>query len=545
MKLNYIEFRNFRSFGNEWVRIENPSKINIFIGPNNSGKTNILRFVDLMGKVKDQLRSVRWGQEIAISGFLSADDFYKFQNQKIEIKICFDLEKNEQDVLYGVISPNNLYVQYDIQGDQLKLSRTSINDITNSASLGNFLQKWAHSHGGGIPGGPLEDMQAAMNNYINLTKFVSLPGVILVPEYRKLAQDKHLRTELKKIIHPTYLDKIRQEPRKRALYGLLEVILGAKCDISIPDIEREIEIEINGFQQSLSSVGAGVQELLLLGFYLATQHNVIFCIDELETHLHPAAQRKILDYMANKTDNTYYVATHSNNFLDFTVKDKSIYVVRKEKDDTQIDKAENNTAIRNALDDLGIRASEIYQANGIIWVEGPSDRIYIKKWLEMKCPDYQEGLNYAFQYYGGKILSHYSLNDVAFEEYLNILKINRNAYVVMDSDKEEKYEEKDLRDTKQRIIKECKENNIGYWVTEGREVENYLSDNLLSKFKGQVIKRDIYKPIKDYLADFEKKSKVDFAREFVKTMTVEEFSSNYNLSEKIDEIIVAIKSWNQ
>lgn len=31
----------------------------------------------------------------------------------------------------------------------------------------------------------------------------------------------------------------------------------------------------------------------------------------------------------------------------------------------------------DALDDLGVKASDLLQANGIIWVEGPSDRAYI------------------------------------------------------------------------------------------------------------------------------------------------------------------------
>ena len=31
------------------------------------------------------------------------------------------------------------------------------------------------------------------------------------------------------------------------------------------------------------------------------------------------------------------------------------------------------------LSNLGIRASELLQSNGVIWVEGPSDRVYIKR----------------------------------------------------------------------------------------------------------------------------------------------------------------------
>ncbi len=545
MKLNYIEFKNFRSFGNEWVRIENPSKINILIGPNNSGKTNILRFIEILGKLRGNLSSAQIDQPMGLSGIISSDDFYQFRNHNLEIKICFDLDEKEKAELYGALPHTNLYVHYELSENRFKLIRTSINEITDTGLLQNFQQQWIRAHGGGTSGGDLGMMQTTINQQLHLSRFIAIPETFFVGEYRKLTGDKELRNELKNIISPTHLTRSEQQPRKEALYALLKVIFDADCVISVPDIEQEIQIEINSFQQPLSSVGAGIQEIILLGFYLITKQDAIFCIDEPETHLHPAAQRRFLDYISKNTRHTYYVATHSNHFLDFAVKEKSIYIVKKSATDTGMERVESNGIIRNALDDLGIRASEIYQTNGIIWVEGPSDRIYIKQWLEMKYPEYQEGLNYAFQYYGGRILSHYSLTDAAFKEYLNILEINRNAYVVMDSDQEKEYEEKDLRDTKQRIILECKKNDIGFWITKGREIENYLSDDLLSQIEGAAIKRDIYRPIKEYTSRFGKIPKVDFAREVVGQMTVDEFNSNGDLSDKIDKIAEAIKRWNR
>jgi hypothetical protein len=56
----------------------------------------------------------------------------------------------------------------------------------------------------------------------------------------------------------------------------------------------------------------------------------------------------------------------------------------------------------DVLSDLDVRASDLFQSNGIIWVEGPSDRVYIKKWLEIKDPSTIENLHYQFAYYGGK-----------------------------------------------------------------------------------------------------------------------------------------------
>lgn len=61
------------------------------------------------------------------------------------------------------------------------------------------------------------------------------------------------------------------------------------------------------------------------------------------------------------------------------------------------------------LNDLDVRASDILQSNGIIWVEGPSDRVYIKHWLEiLGSGDIEEGRDYQFLYYGGRLLSHYT-----------------------------------------------------------------------------------------------------------------------------------------
>lgn len=58
---------------------------------------------------------------------------------------------------------------------------------------------------------------------------------------------------------------------------------------------------------------------------------------------------------------------------------------------------------------MDVKASDILQSNGIIWVEGPSDRIYLKRWLELFTPnEYEEGKHYQFLYYGGRLLSQYN-----------------------------------------------------------------------------------------------------------------------------------------
>ncbi len=91
----------------------------------------------------------------------------------------------------------------------------------------------------------------------------------------------------------------------------------------------------------------------------------------------------------------------------------------------------------SVLDDLGIRASDILQSNGIIWVEGPSDRIYLKHWIDLYSErGFLEGTHYQCVFYGGKLLAHLNAKKgTSQEDGVDILKANRNLAILIDSDR--------------------------------------------------------------------------------------------------------------
>lgn len=179
-------------------------------------------------------------------------------------------------------------------------------------------------------------------------------------------------------------------------------------------------------------------------------------------------------------------------------------------------------------------------------MEGPSDRIYIKKWMEIFCDNhFEEGKHYQFLYYGGRLLSQYSAKEET--ELVSIITTNRNAAIVIDSDK--KYKSASLNNTKKRIINEFEKLNMFYWVTKGKEIENYIPKEAIELMTGEIIEKgckryDLFPEyIELYYKNFTNK-KVPFANEVKKYITKDNSSSILDLENQIRKLYKIIEKWN-
>jgi hypothetical protein len=127
--------------------------------------------------------------------------------------------------------------------------------------------------------------------------------------------------------------------------------------------------------------------------------------------------------------------------------------------------------------ELGYKASDLLQANAVVWVEGPSDRIYLESWLSAADADLIEGIHYSIMFYGGRLLSHLSAGDEEVKEFISLRTLNRNVALVMDSDRSNADDE--INDTKKRLLREFATNGGVAWLTDGREIENYVEPDFL------------------------------------------------------------------
>ncbi|PKN25835.1 MAG: hypothetical protein CVU65_07480 [Deltaproteobacteria bacterium HGW-Deltaproteobacteria-22] len=296
-----------------------------------------------------------------------------------------------------------------------------------------------------------------------------------------------------------------------------------------------------------------------------TRDQFVFAFEELENNLHPALLRRLFQYLLDyvrREKCMLFLTTHSSVALDFFGPcDDAQFIHVSRKDDTSVAKVVNAHFDKlGVLSELGAKPSDLLQANGIIWVEGPSDRIYLNKWIQLFSDGgLQEGRDYQCAFYGGALLADVEVKDPAaqVDEMVNLIRVNPNIILVCDSDRTS--EDTPLKDAVARIEQECKGVNCAMnWILNAKEIENYLPGSILEKVYGKTnlpdpdqLKR-FFRSKKDGETSYLEKElgrkspqKMDLALKASRLMTKENMSERFGLAEKMTEIVAKIREWNR
>ena len=362
------------------------------------------------------------------------------------------------------------------------------------------------------------------------------------------------------LVRETLLDNLNEIMGEDAMFTEI-VTQQVKIDESN---EWEIFLrEDNKGRISLSDSGSGLKTILMVLVYTILipkieKKNIdeyIFMFEELENNLHPSLQRRLLKYIENLSQKgcIFFLTTHSNVMLDNFQNSNKVNALHVVKNNGEISIVNTTNSIQknDILNDLGIKASDILQSNGVIWVEGPSDRIYMNKWIELWSDGkFKEGKDYQCVFYGGRLLNNLTFDEE--EDLINLLKVNRNSIILIDSDKENG--PASLNDTKKRICEEASKNKIMCWITKGREIENYVSKNTIDsklEIAGPNVLFNQYDNIEDYLDKLENglgkkflKDKIGYAKIFTTDVKKEDYEHNLDLDEQMKNVISAITKWN-
>jgi len=236
-------------------------------------------------------------------------------------------------------------------------------------------------------------------------------------------------------------------------------------------------------------LGDGIQAIILLTFPLFINqdkdHQIFY--EEPELYLHPGMQRIFINALNKFNKTQAYIATHSNHFLDASLdypKKISIFSLTKNLKNEGLAKfyIENLSSPKmSVLNALGVRNSSVLLANCSIWVEGITDRLYLKQYLEIFMRDnpdnnpilsrFNEDMHYVFFEYGGDNVLHYSFSEEPSSDGINARFLSNKVFLIHDKDQGKKTRHDRLR----------QELNEHYYMLDVLEIENLLSPHVLKR----------------------------------------------------------------
>lgn len=561
-----IKIANYKCFKNE-IGFDEIKPINVVIGKNNIGKSSLIDMIEFHYNMDRYCIECKKNSnlKLIINKTLDENDFDSFSKSTYS-----SWNKSSVPRL-----DDNSYAHTHLKNKNFCYNYRVIKDTTYSSHSNKKQEKYIINEDfPNLDSSKIEQIFRGIKfKSKNVKRIYSERNIVPEKDSNTIQVDGHgngASNIINKFINRNDLDssKVQVDLLKK-----LNEIMGDNynfTNIVVQTIEDKDNLvweifldEENKGRIALSQSGSGLKTVILLLIFTVLLpilekkklEEYIFVLEELENNLHPSLQRNVIKYIESLTSTgvTFFITTHSNVFIDsyadFSI--VNLYHLFKVNNEIKLVKVEHSLDKNSILNDVGFKASDILQSNGIIWVEGPSDRLYINKWIELWSNNtIKEGKDYQCVFYGGKLLSHLSF-DENIDELINLLKINRNSIILIDSDKKKETER--INTTKSRIKKECEANNIMCWITKGREIENYITADIIKESLNLESKKVFNKndDIKDFLNKIQNKlgnkfesNKVGFAKKFINNMNLDNCKNTLDLDSNMKKVIKTISDWN-
>jgi putative ATP-dependent endonuclease of OLD family len=399
-KLKSITIENFRSI-KEPVTIKFPvNQPVVLIGENNSGKTNIIRALDIMfGEYHPKYKD-----------FDDHDYYGRNPNKNTKIKIHIEVEQ-----LQTRLGPQGQYSCTGFKLEKKKNCETKYvaiqDDLQENKYVSNELREEIST--------VLVSSEQNLSYQLSYASKYTLLSKVTKAFHDKLTSDDNRKNRLQELYKQT-LDIFDEVDEFKKFRDSMSSITGnfiqnmthaLQLDFSAYDPSnyfKNLKVQPTDGGQTLNfeELGTGQQQILALSFAHAyakcfkDKSSLILILDEPEAHLHPLAQKWLARTLFRMVNDglQIVITTHSPYFIDLNYLE-GLYLVRKENNATKVinkskrelaefcketgaTKADEKTIIPFYSKSATSNILKGFFANKVVLVEGMTEELTLPIYLE-------------------------------------------------------------------------------------------------------------------------------------------------------------------
>lgn len=394
MKLKNVTLTNFKSFKSEKVNFNN---VNIVIGKNNAGKSNLIEGLDLFFN-------------------------YRKKYLRSELNDCFLKNRGTRSTKIKF----TILCVFEIKGKiiDIKVSKR-VKKFSPINTEGELRVRFIHTRSGHAFK-KYEIFNCATSKYIFLSnsefsKLFKKVEFLYIPAFRDFSS-----TTILDDIFGRIFDKTSAVRKNRIISSLNDVrdnidsnIIASfkrdfnslidndffgelNLDLQFKEKDRKLIQDIlktytpllsDSAQTEIIDKGSGLQSFIIIWLYnyfsTLSSKNLILAIEEPEAHLHPTAQKNLMKGIKNifkSKKNQIIITTHSPFLANSTELD-NIISIQFQKKTSKIMQVKNDYFTKDDLNyferNLSAERKDIFFSDFIILTEGLSDRLVINYFLKL------------------------------------------------------------------------------------------------------------------------------------------------------------------
>ncbi|MFI3154845.1 MAG: AAA family ATPase [Methylococcaceae bacterium] len=339
MKLHSLKIQNFRAIKNldklDFTdNLSKPRAVTLIVGPNGSGKTSILDAIQVVVKSLEnpQHPELREGLDFSVQQLVHGNSRV---NHHAKIELEYSIEEDEASAINEIFRALSLPLPFaDKKIPPVTESSTAIWQYppSNSREKKPFSISVRPNESARVLGSRGQLKQAISQNKVSRSMFERIGGICYLDQRRSLMLVKNFSTAKEdNLLYNDVLSWLRefylkhqtwnQDKSGESYWARTERLFNKVCyPTKLIGLESNEDIDTlilskNGVEYDLPQMSSGEHQILriLVGLVSERAKNSVVLIDEVELHLHPAWQTKLIQVLRedSQSNNQYIFTTHS------------------------------------------------------------------------------------------------------------------------------------------------------------------------------------------------------------------------------------------